>query len=140
MGPCFDYLKNGEVDYVVCDSTVAEARLVAQPGEFEIAWQDTELPEVFAIAVAKDNTELADAMNAALKELKEEGLFEDLKNKWFGGNDDAAETPDAPEATAPEATAPEASDDEEGSEPASGEPGTEDETEPEGETEAATAE
>lgn len=83
VGTCFDSLKNGEVDYVVCDSTVAVARLAKTPDDFEIVWVDESSPEVFAIAVGKENTALADAFNEALAALKANGFFEDNNARWF---------------------------------------------------------
>lgn len=83
VGTCFDSLKNGEVDFVVCDSTVATARLAKTPDDFEIVWVDNSNPEVFAIAVGKENKALADAFNEGLAILKEEGFFEDNDATWF---------------------------------------------------------
>ncbi|MBQ8697170.1 MAG: transporter substrate-binding domain-containing protein, partial [Clostridia bacterium] len=75
--------KNGEIDYVVCDSSVAYARLAKEPDDFRIAWVDDSNPEVFAVAVGKENTALADAMNEALAILKDEGFFEENGERWF---------------------------------------------------------
>ncbi len=83
VGTCFDSLKNGEIDFVVCDSTVATARLSKTPDDFDIVWIDEASPEVFAIAVGKENTALADALNEALGQLKDEGFFEDNNSRWF---------------------------------------------------------
>lgn len=83
VGTCFDSLKNGEVDFVVCDSTVATARLSKTPDDFEIIWVDDANPEVFAIAVGKENTALAAAFNEGISILKDEGFFEDNDARWF---------------------------------------------------------
>ncbi|MBQ8697171.1 MAG: amino acid ABC transporter substrate-binding protein [Clostridia bacterium] len=83
VGTCFDSLKNGEVDFVVCDSTVATARLSKTPDDFEIVWVDNANPEVFAIAVGKENTALAAAFNEGIAILKDEGFFEDNDARWF---------------------------------------------------------
>lgn len=83
VGTCFDSLKNGEVDFVVCDSTVATARLAKTPDDFEIIWVDDANPEVFAIAVGKENTALAAAFNEGISILKDEGFFEDNDARWF---------------------------------------------------------
>ena len=83
IGVCFDSMKNGEIDYVVCDSSVAYARLAKEPDDFRIAWVDDSNPEVFAVAVGKENTALADAMNEALAILKDEGFFEENGERWF---------------------------------------------------------
>lgn len=83
IGKCFDSMKNGEIDYVVCDSTVAKARLAKDPESFRIAWTDDSNPEVFAIAVGKENKALADAFNEAISILKDEGFFEENGERWF---------------------------------------------------------
>ena len=83
IGTCFDSMKNGEVDYVVCDSTVATARLAKEPDAFRIAWTDDSNPEVFAVAVGKENQALVDAFNEALAILEDEGFFEENGERWF---------------------------------------------------------
>lgn len=81
---CFQQLAQGEVEMVVCDSTVADVQLAKEPGKYKIAFTDTENPEQFGIAIPKDNEKLADAINAVLKDLKSEGFFDQLNKKWFG--------------------------------------------------------
>ena len=45
---------------------------------------DTEyVTEDYAIAVAKDNTALKDAINAALKELKDDGTVQSILDKYI---------------------------------------------------------
>ena len=41
--------------------------------------------EDYGIAVAKGNKELAEKINAALKKLKENGEYDKIYAKWFGG-------------------------------------------------------
>ena len=81
---CFQQLSQGEVEMVVCDSTVASVQLAKEPGKYKIIFTDTENPEQFGIAIPKENTKLADAINTLIKDLKEEGFFEELNEDWFG--------------------------------------------------------
>lgn len=80
---CFTQLQNGEVDAVVVDSTVADGVLNSSD-DFKIAFEDTEEPEEFGIAMGKDNTALQTAINQALKELDEEGYIDETYDYWFG--------------------------------------------------------
>ena len=41
--------------------------------------------EYFGFAVKKGNTELADKVNAALKAIRDDGTYEKIYAKWFGG-------------------------------------------------------
>ena len=81
---CFQQLTQGEVEMVVCDSTVANVQLAKNPDAYKIIFLDTENPEQFGIGITKGNTALADAINAVLAELKEEGFFDELNETWFG--------------------------------------------------------
>ena len=81
---CFQQLTNGEVDMVVCDSTVADVQLAKNPDAYKIIFQDTENPEQFGIGIKQGNTALADAINAALAAMKSEGFFDELNATWFG--------------------------------------------------------
>lgn len=39
--------------------------------------------EDYVVAFAKDNTELRDKVNSTLKEMKDDGTFDEIYNKWF---------------------------------------------------------
>lgn len=80
---CYTELKNGEVDLVVCDSTVASAFLTNYPDDYEVVFTDESAPEQFAVAIKKGNDKLTEAINAALAELEAEGFFEANMAKWF---------------------------------------------------------
>ena len=80
---CFQQLAQGEVEMVVCDSTVASVQLAKNPGAYKIIFQDTENPEQFGIGITKGNEALADAINGVLADLKAEGFFEELNSTWF---------------------------------------------------------
>jgi len=79
----FTALENGEYDVVLCDSPVADTYITNNPDKYELAFLDQENVEQFGVAMAKDDTALQTAINEAMKQLKEEGFFEDNTAKWF---------------------------------------------------------
>lgn len=80
---CFEQLKNGEVDVVLCDSSVANGYVSKNPNEYKIAYTDTAEPEEFGIAVKKGDSAMQDALNKALAELTADGFFTQNETKWF---------------------------------------------------------
>ncbi len=81
---CFTQLANGEIDAVLCDSSVAEGYVSKDPDSYEIAFQDKTSPEQFGVAMAKSDTQLQTAVNEALAEIEKSGTLQDIRNKWFG--------------------------------------------------------
>lgn len=74
-------LKDGKVDCVVIDQQPAKSFVEANEG---LKILDTEyVTEDYAIAVAKDNTALKDAINTALAELKEDGTVQSILDKYI---------------------------------------------------------
>ena len=74
-------LVNGQVDAVVIDNEPAKA-FVAENPSLEIL--DTEFAvEDYAIGFAKGNTALLEAVNAAMAELKADGTFQDIVDKYI---------------------------------------------------------
>ena len=82
-------LKNGKVDCVVIDSLPAE-KFVEANDDLEIVDGIFETEE-YAICMKKGNTELRDAFNEALAELKEDGTLEEIQSNYIG--DEAGEHP-----------------------------------------------
>lgn len=74
-------LKGGKVDAVVIDNEPAKEFVEANPG---LVLLDSEYAEEeYAIGVAKGNTKLYDAVNGALKELKEDGTIQSIIDKYI---------------------------------------------------------
>ena len=74
-------LVNGQVDAVVIDNEPAKAFVEQNEG---LKILDTEFAvEDYAIAVAKGNTALLDAINAAMAELKADGTFQAIVDKYI---------------------------------------------------------
>lgn len=74
-------LVNGQVDCVVIDNEPAKNFVEANEG---LVILDTEYAvEDYAIAVSKDNTELLEQINAAMKALKEDGTIDSIIEKYI---------------------------------------------------------
>ena len=75
-------LINGDVSAVINDKPVNEAYMKKQPDKVKMVG-DALNAENYGFAVAKDNTELLDKINAGLKNIKEDGTFDKLVDEWF---------------------------------------------------------
>lgn len=74
-------LNNGQVDCVVIDNAPAQEFVAANPG---LKILDTEYAnEDYAIGVAKGNTQLLDALNTAIAELKADGTIQSILDKYI---------------------------------------------------------
>ena len=74
-------LNNGQVDAVVIDNAPAKEFVEANPG---LKILDTAYAqEDYAIGVAKGNTQLLDAINGALEELKADGTLQAIVDKYI---------------------------------------------------------
>jgi polar amino acid transport system substrate-binding protein len=79
---CFDELRLGRVDVIVCDSLVAVDYIAPANTPFEIVWQGT-ADEVFAVCLKKGNDALTEALDKALDELFAEGVMLKLSREIF---------------------------------------------------------
>jgi polar amino acid transport system substrate-binding protein len=71
---CFDELRLGRVDAIVCDILVAVDYVAPEDTPFEIVWQGT-ADEVFAVCLKKGNDALTEALDKALDELFADGTM-----------------------------------------------------------------
>ncbi len=83
-------LVDGKVDCVIIDENPAEKFVEANPDKLAI-YPQAFAEESYAICMAKDNDELTEKFNEALKELKEDGTVDQIINNYIG--DDAGKTP-----------------------------------------------
>lgn len=74
-------LKQGKIDAVVIDEETAKAFVANTEGIKILDEKMTE--EEYALALKKGNTELLGKMNAAIKELKEEGKLDEIVAKYI---------------------------------------------------------
>ena len=74
-------LNNGQVDAVVIDNAPAKEYVAANPGL--VILETSYAEEDYAIGMAKGNTALEDAVNAALEELKADGTLQSIVDKYI---------------------------------------------------------
>lgn len=82
-------LKQGKIDCVVIDSEPAK-KFVEKNNDLEIV-EDIFDKEEYAICLSKDNADLTKEFNEALKELKDDGTLDSIRDNYIG--DDAGKTP-----------------------------------------------
>ena len=81
-------LVNGKVDCVIIDNEPAKSFVAANPG---LVLLDTKyVSEDYAIAVSKDNPDLRDAINGALKELIADGSVKKVLDTYISAGDGEA--------------------------------------------------
>ena len=83
-------LQGNKIDAVFIDKPVGEA-IMASLNDPSLEMLDIEIvADWYGIAINKDNTELQQKIDAAIAELQQEGFFEQLAVKYFGGTEEAA--------------------------------------------------
>ena len=80
-------LENGNIDAILGDSVLLAYQISqeANAGKFKLL-EGAAANEEFAIGLRKGETALAEAINAALVELAEEGKLAEISTKWFGSD------------------------------------------------------
>jgi polar amino acid transport system substrate-binding protein len=79
---CFDELKLGRVDAIICDSLVAFDYIAPADSPFEIVWQG-QADEKFGICLKKGNDALTAALDKALDELFADGTMLKISQDIF---------------------------------------------------------
>ncbi|HIU24960.1 MAG TPA: basic amino acid ABC transporter substrate-binding protein [Candidatus Copromorpha excrementigallinarum] len=82
LDTCMMQLINGDVAAVINDKPVTEAYMKKQPDKIKMVG-DPLNAENYGFAVAKGNEELLEKINAGLANIKEDGTFDELVDKWF---------------------------------------------------------
>ncbi|MFY9202207.1 MAG: basic amino acid ABC transporter substrate-binding protein [Limnochordia bacterium] len=75
----------GIIDAAVIDMPVADAFFDANPNAPLKHVGKVSEDDYFGLAIRKEDTELLAKVNAALKQLKEDGTYDKIYNKWFSG-------------------------------------------------------
>lgn len=76
-------LKNGQIDVVILDDAVAKENASADVNKNDVKVVDVALTvEKYAIAVKKGNNEVLNALNKALREMKEDGTLDQMLTEW----------------------------------------------------------
>jgi polar amino acid transport system substrate-binding protein len=79
---CFDELRLGRVDAIICDSLVAVDYIAPADNPFELVWQGP-AEEVFGICLKKGNDALTAAIDKALDELFADGTMLKISREVF---------------------------------------------------------
>ena len=85
MIDCFDELRFGRVDALICESVVANYYAGASSGVFDIVWEE-DIDEHWGICFKKENDELSNAVDKILAGFFDDGTMEELSKKYFEGN------------------------------------------------------
>lgn len=84
---CLTELEQDKADVVLMDSVVAEYYLSTNDEYSNLTILDDVIAsEEYAVAAAKDNTELRDQINDALDECVQDGTAAEISEKWFGSD------------------------------------------------------
>lgn len=78
----FAALENGQVDAIINDLPVSQAKANESDGALEIV-QNIPTGEQYGIAFPKDS-DLVEPVNKALKEIKKDGTYKKIYKKWIG--------------------------------------------------------
>lgn len=78
-------LETGNSDAVLMDSVVANY-MITEAGKDFVVLEDNLVAEEYAIGFRKGEEALSNAVNDALKELKEEKTVEKISTQWFGSD------------------------------------------------------
>lgn len=84
-------LQGGRLDAVIVDKPVGMALLAGLADESLVIVDMGLQADWYGIEVNKENPELLEKINAALKELEAEGFYEELAVKYFSAEEEAAE-------------------------------------------------
>lgn len=74
-------LQSGRVDVEWSDLAVANELVTDEPDKFELAGEPEHLAP-YGVGIPKENTELRDAIFAALTEMKEDGTYDRILSEW----------------------------------------------------------
>ncbi len=82
IGLAFQDLMNGQIDAIMADNPLALGYVNEYPDKLKTVGEVL-TDENYGIAVCKDNSDLLEKINEGLRAVKEEGLIEDLVEKWL---------------------------------------------------------
>lgn len=79
----FNDLESGRTEAIIVDEVLARFYMNNKGGDAYKVLEENLGPEEFGVGVRKDDTELLDALNATLNEMKEDGTYDEIYGKWF---------------------------------------------------------
>ena len=83
MVDAFTALESGQIDYIMTDKPVADFYTSKKPSIYKVS-SDVLSNEPIAVVCRKNDKELRDKINTAIKDMKKDGPFGKLTKKWFG--------------------------------------------------------
>lgn len=78
-------LESGNSDAILMDSVMANYKISSGGKNFTVL-EETLFEDKYAIGFRKGDNALCEAVNKALKELKEDGTVAEISTKWFGSD------------------------------------------------------
>jgi polar amino acid transport system substrate-binding protein len=77
-------IQKGDAAAAIIDNFVAYLAAKKDPETYRVVEDPEFEPEYYGIAVHKDNKGLLEAINKVLEEMKKDGTYDQIYNKWFG--------------------------------------------------------
>ena len=77
-------IQKGDADAAIIDNFVAYLAVKENSDIYKVVESKEFAPEYYGIAVNKDNPGLLEKINEVLKEIKQDGTYDKIYNKWFG--------------------------------------------------------
>ncbi len=77
-------IQKGDADAAIIDNFVAYLAAKKDPKTYRVVDDPEFPPEYYGIAVHKDNKGLLKAINEVLQEMKKDGTYDKIYEKWFG--------------------------------------------------------
>ena len=88
IGLAMQDLYNGRIEGVVCDDPVAAQYALNEPRFAErlhlVSVIESDEPEYYGIAVNKGNQKVLDMINTGIQAVKDKGIEDEIKQRWFG--------------------------------------------------------
>lgn len=80
----FQALGNGDIDAIVNDGPTSADIIKANPGLDVVLVGEPFTDEFYGIAVRKERQDVLEAVNKGLAQIKENGTYDQIYDKWFG--------------------------------------------------------
>lgn len=81
----FQDLSLGRVDVIIVDLTTAAHYVSLKPDEYDIL-EERLVDDIYGIGIRKEDQDLKEAIDNALREMKEDGTLSAISQKWFGSD------------------------------------------------------
>ncbi|HIU13694.1 MAG TPA: amino acid ABC transporter substrate-binding protein [Candidatus Fimiplasma intestinipullorum] len=80
---CFMDLEAGRSDAIVVDETLARYYIKQQPENIYTILDENFGTEEYAVGLRKEDEAFANVINTTLAEMKADGTFDEIRNRWF---------------------------------------------------------